>query len=145
MRYEARSLCISIGLCALFSILISGAHAANFPVTVMTDTNSGGLAGAGPGAAGDLRSQILAANASGGADTITFVCGGPPCTITLSGPLPPITESLTIDGGTPGDIVISARRLDLRCASCRGRWPRGTDSQRMLSVPRFIPMDGSSR
>jgi hypothetical protein len=102
-----RSLCIPLSPCALLSILIPGASAADFPVTVFTDTNSGGLAGTGAGAAGDLRAQILAANAVPGADTITFVCGAPPCTITLAGPLPPITESLSIDGGTAGNIIIS--------------------------------------
>lgn len=87
-------------LCAL------PASAATFTVTVFSDTNSGGLAGSGAGAVGDLRAAILAANAAGGADTITFTCGSPPCTITLTGPLPPITESVTINGGTLGNIVI---------------------------------------
>lgn len=100
-------LCAPAFLCALLSNLISGASAATFAVTVFTDTNSGGLAGSGAGVAGDLRAAILAANASGGADTITFVCGAPPCTITLTGPLPPITDSLSINGGSLGNIVIS--------------------------------------
>lgn len=99
---------------ALVSSLILGgllafshsAGAANFAVTAFTDSASGGLAGTGSGTAGDLRSAILAANAAGGADTISFSCGAPPCTITLTGPLPPITDSLTIDGGTSGNVVI---------------------------------------
>jgi hypothetical protein len=102
-----RSLPIVASLCMLCTIAIPVANAASFTVTVFTDTNSGGLAGLGAGAAGDLRSQILAANAAGGADTITFNCGSPPCTITLTGPLPPITDSLTINGGSTGNIVIS--------------------------------------
>lgn len=90
----------------LFGLSIMVGQAATFTVTVFTDTASGGAAGTGAGIAGDLRSQILAANAAGGADVINFTCGAPPCTITLSGPLPPITESLTIDGGTMGNIII---------------------------------------
>lgn len=106
MTHARRLLCVTVCFFTLFGILIPKANAANFPVTVFTDTASGGLAGTGAGAAGDLRAQILAANAAPGADTISFVCGGPSCTITLGGPLPAITESLTIDGGTLGNIVI---------------------------------------
>jgi hypothetical protein len=107
MCHKKRLLCIPICFFALASILIPAVNATDFPVTIFTDTNSGGLAGTGAGAAGDLRAQILAANAAAGADSITFVCGSPPCTITLTGPLPPITESLIINGGTLGNIVIS--------------------------------------
>ena len=90
-----------------FLSLTSAASAATFPVTVFTDTASGGLAGTGAGTAGDLRAQIIAANAAGGSsNTITFSCAAPPCTITLGGPLPPITSNLTIDGGTQGNVVI---------------------------------------
>ena len=90
----------------LFGLSVAVGNAATFPVTTFTDTASGGAAGTGTGAAGDLRAQILAANASPGADVINFSCGAPPCTITLTGPLPPITETLTIDGGTQGSIII---------------------------------------
>ena len=90
----------------LLGLAVTTGHAATFTVTAFTDSNSGGLAGTGAGAAGDLRSAILAANAAAGADTINFTCGSPPCTVTLTGPLPPITESLTINGGTLGNIVI---------------------------------------
>ena len=89
-----------------FLSLTSAANAATFPVTVFTDTVSGGLAGTGAGLAGDLRAQIIAANAAGGSNTITFSCAAPPCTITLGGPLPPITSNLTIDGGTLSNVVI---------------------------------------
>ena len=107
MCHARRSLYIRVFLCALFSILSRRASATNFSVTVFTDTNSGGLAGTGTGTPGDLRAQILAANASAGADTITFACGSPPCAITLTGPLPPITDSLSINGGSLGSIAIS--------------------------------------
>lgn len=86
--------------------MCSPVFTASFTVTIFTDTNSGGLAGTGAGVAGDLRAAILAANAAGGADTIQFTCGAPPCTVTLTGPLPPITESLTIEGGTVGNIIV---------------------------------------
>jgi hypothetical protein len=108
-------------LLSLSIFLIHGAaRAANFPVTVFTDlaaTASGSATGAGDGAgnAGDLRSQIIAANVAGGVgNTITFVCStapATPCTITLGGPLPPITSNLTIDGGTSGDIIIDGNNL----------------------------------
>jgi len=111
MRRIGRSLCIPICLFVLPCILIPEAKAASYTVTVFTDANSGGLAGTGAGNAGDLRSQILAANAAGGTDTISFACGAPPCTITLSGPLPAITSDLTIDGGTMGNIVIDVAKL----------------------------------
>lgn len=83
-------------------------------VTVGTDTkaaDSNGVVGNGTGSAGDLRYTIL--NATAG-DTIVFdtvaMCraanGTGACTITLSGPLPPIVQNQTIDGsyfinGTP--------------------------------------------
>ncbi len=107
MRRLGRSGCCWIALCAILTILSPSMEAANFSVTLFTDANSGGVAGTGVGVAGDLRSAILAANASGGTDAISFACGTPPCTITLTGPLPPITESLTIDGGTLGNIIVS--------------------------------------
>ena len=90
----------------LFGLAVTTGHAATFTVTNFTDTNSGGLAGTGVGVMGDLRAAILAANAAGGADVINFTCASAPCTVTLSGPLPPITESLTINGGTLGNIVL---------------------------------------
>ena len=85
------------------------ALAATFNVTVFTDTASGGLAGTGAGAAGDLRAAILAANGAAGADTIAFpgCTVGSPCTITLGGPLPPITQDLIIDGGAYGAVIIA--------------------------------------
>jgi hypothetical protein len=84
---------------------------ATFTVTVFTDSSSGGLAGTGAGAAGELRTQILAANLAGGTNAIAFTCSSTPCTITLTGPLPPITSNVTIDGGTLGNIVIDGAGL----------------------------------
>lgn len=86
-------------------------RAATFTVTAFTDTASGGLAGDGAGAAGDLRYQILQAELAGGTNTIAFSCSSAPCTITLAGPLPPISSNLTIDGGTYGTIVIDGANL----------------------------------
>lgn len=89
-------------------------RAATFTVTRFDDTAAvgGGVPGTGPGAAGDLRSAILAANVAGGVgNTILFSCGAAPCVITLNGPLPPIGSNLTIDGGTLGTIVIDGNSL----------------------------------
>jgi len=99
-----------LALAAVF-LFLNQASAASFPVTVFTDTaptaqGSATGAGDGPGSVGDLRSQIIAANAFGGpGNTITFTCNAAPCTITLGGPLPPITSNLTIDGGLFGNII----------------------------------------
>ena len=97
-------LAMALGL--LMGLPATPSHAATFTVTTLTDAASGGSGGTGAGNVGDLRAQILAANASPGADVITFACASAPCTITLGGPLPPITDSLTIDGGSLGRIVI---------------------------------------
>jgi hypothetical protein len=95
----------------LLAILLPGfrANASEITVTLSTDSNAG-TAGTGPGNSGDLRYSILAANLAGGANTILFLCGNP-CTITLNGPLPPITSNLTIDGGQFGDVVIDGNNL----------------------------------
>src|SRR5262249_20890954 len=82
-------------------------------VTVGSDASAGTPPGTGPGNVGDLRYEML--NAQPG-DTIVFnaqaMCGSTHCTITLSGPLPPIEANLTIDGGvysgTPRMIVDGA-------------------------------------
>ena len=69
-------------------------------VMLNSDSNTGTPPGTGTGTSGDLRYEIL--NASPG-DTIVFdtakICGAVSCKITLGGPLPPITQNLTIDGG----------------------------------------------
>jgi len=77
-------------------------------VTSYGDTAAGAPPGTGLGVAGDLRNAILNSNPG---DAIVFSCASPPCTITLNGPLPPITHSLTIDGGTFGTIVIDGNSL----------------------------------
>jgi hypothetical protein len=52
-----------------------------------------------------LRSAIAQANSDGGGDRITFNCGSP-CLIELGSPLPPLLQSMAIDGGTNGNVVI---------------------------------------
>lgn len=94
---------------ALFAVLCAAipSHATIYTVTIFTDSASGGAAGTGLGAPGDLRSAILAANVAGGTgNTIEFACGNPSCTIVLNGPLPPITSNLIIDGGRFGNIIL---------------------------------------
>jgi hypothetical protein len=73
-------------------------------VTLSTDAATGTSPGLCPaGAAGDLRYAIC--NAQPG-DTVAFVCS-PLCLITLSAPLPPIEENVTIDGGSFGTAILS--------------------------------------
>lgn len=73
-------------------------HAATFTVT---NTNDAG--------AGSLRQAILDANASAGADTITFDAAvfppGTPATISPTNALPTITGDLTIDASGAGVII----------------------------------------
>ncbi|HTU69106.1 MAG TPA: hypothetical protein VMF11_02205 [Candidatus Baltobacteraceae bacterium] len=79
-------------------------------VTALTDANPGSPAGTGAGSSSpyDLRGAILAANAaSGSAITFSGCTVAAPCTITLGGPLPPITANTIIDGGTYGSVIIS--------------------------------------
>ncbi len=78
---------------ALWALPAPAARAASFTVTNLNDTG-----------AGSLRQAMLDANATAGADTITFVVPG---TITLESMLPAISDvaGLTIDGG--GAITIS--------------------------------------
>ncbi len=76
-------------------------------VTIGTDSNPGMPPGTGSGASGDLRHAILHSNAG---DRIIFdttaMCAAAQCTITLAGPLPPIVQNLTIDGGSFGRVTI---------------------------------------
>lgn len=67
----------------------------NADTSVGTPPGTGTGDGGSPAGTGTLRYLML--NADPG-DTIEFSCGTP-CTITLGGPLPPITRSVTIDGG----------------------------------------------
>ena len=91
------------GLSVLALLAALPAQAATVTVTLLTDGNAGSPAGAGSGQPGDLRNAIVNANAD---DVIVFSCASAPCTVNLSGPLPPITRNLTIDGGARGRIVI---------------------------------------
>jgi hypothetical protein len=81
-------------------------------VTKNTDTAPGTPPGSGAGTSGDLRYVMLNAHAG---DTIVFdtnaMCGGASCTITLGGPLPPIVQNQTIDGGTFGRVTIDGNNL----------------------------------
>ena len=78
--------CVALGV-----TLSTGAVAATIPVTSNLDSG-----------AGTLRAAL--GRASPG-DMISFACGTP-CTITLASALPPITQNLTIDGGTLGTVII---------------------------------------
>lgn len=96
-------------LTALALLLATGpAGAATLTVTDFGDGAAGTPPGTGNGNAGDLRAQMLAA---GSGDVITFACSAAPCPITLNGPLPPIRNDLTIDGGTPGRVAIDGNNL----------------------------------
>ena len=96
-------------LMKVVAVAVCAAWGASLPAQTVTVTLSTDAAatttnpGDGPGQSGDLRHAIL--NAASGS-TILFNCGSV-CTITLNGPLPPITKNLTINGGTLGNVVIS--------------------------------------
>jgi hypothetical protein len=86
-------------------------------VTLTTDTASGRvdsfggevqLIGVGPGVPGDLRYAMLHAAAG---TTISFSHCNSPCTVLLDSPLPPITQNLTIDGGSFGTTAIDGSGL----------------------------------
>ena len=97
-------------LLLLLALPAAGLHASTFIVTAFTDANAGS-GGSGPGNFGDLRWTINQANSAGGTNTIEFSCPSAPCTITLNGPLPPIVTSMTIDGGSFGDVIIDGNNL----------------------------------
>lgn len=83
---------IIMTLCA-----VSATHAADEAILVTTTADSG---------PGSLRQAIVQAESTAGADTIRFDTEagpfGPPQTIRLENPLPPITGDLTIDGVVKG-------------------------------------------
>jgi CSLREA domain-containing protein len=79
---------------------------ATFTVSSIADTDDGACT-VGPGGC-TLREALNAANATPGADAINFMIGTGTPTITLSGVLPPIAESVTINGNTGG-----ATRIEL--------------------------------
>lgn len=92
-----------------FTVSFSGAVV----VSLDTDSNAGtpgsltNPPGTGNGNAGDLRSAILSA---GSGSTIVFnttaMCGSSTCVIPLNGPLPPIENSITLDGGLFGRVIV---------------------------------------
>ncbi len=89
---------------SLLGVSAQEARAATFTVTNLLDD----------GSAGSLRKAITDANASGGADTISFTVSG---TITLLHPCPIISGDLTIDGSDQtvtisGDNLYKVLRID---------------------------------
>ena len=88
----ARVICRSFLLVAMLFGTVCIAHGTTFTVTKTADTNDGFC-----NADCSLREAIVAANNTPGADLITFNTGG---VQTPTTPLPAITDSLTIDGGT---------------------------------------------
>jgi uncharacterized repeat protein (TIGR01451 family) len=73
-------------------------------LTTYTVTNTGDLTPTGAVVPGSLRDMIIQANANPGSDSIKFnIPGSGVQTIRMSGVMPAITDSLTIDGSTqPG-------------------------------------------
>ncbi|MGD1066646.1 MAG: hypothetical protein ABR975_07500 [Vulcanimicrobiaceae bacterium] len=69
---------------------------------VSLDTDAAPTTG---GQSGDLRYAIANAHPS---DTLFFACGSP-CTIDLAAALPAITQNLTIDGSTFGNVIIDGQ------------------------------------
>ncbi len=88
------------------------ANGSTLTVTTFTDANAGSPAGTGSGASGDLRSAILAANAAPGSAIVFSGCTpAAPCSIALSGALPPIAANTVIDGGAYGSVIVSGQNL----------------------------------
>jgi hypothetical protein len=73
-------------------------------VTLATDTVPGSPAGSGTGTSGDLRYAIQ--NAPAGNTIVFDTTAMGSSTIALAGPLPPIEQDVTIDGGYYGRITI---------------------------------------
>lgn len=97
--------------------------AGGFIVTLDTDTaavGGDGINGDGTGVEGDLRWAISNVNFGVGSvarrpmqvsgELIVFACGTP-CTIVLQGPLPPIEQNMTIDGGAFGNTIVDGGGL----------------------------------
>ena len=91
-RPAARSVLVVVMIAALVG-MAAPAQAATSTVTSLADS--------GPGS---LRAAILEANTAPGEDTIDFSVTG---TITLASALPPISETLTIDGPGATNLTIS--------------------------------------
>ena len=77
----------------------------------VTNTGDNGGVDPAPGAGtGTLRQAIIDANATAGADTISFAASVTG-TITLGGPLPQITQDVTINGPGAGVLAVSGSNL----------------------------------
>jgi hypothetical protein len=101
----ARDVTVTAG--AAMATLSNGFTISNVGVTVVTlatDTVPGSPAGAGTGTSGDLRYAIQNAPAGNTIVFDTTAMGG--STIALAGPLPPIEQNVTIDGGYYGRVTI---------------------------------------
>ena len=98
-RGNAASRSCRRGAWLLAALLLTHALAApaSALVYVVTNTNDSG--------AGSLRAAIISANASLGADEITFSLAGCPCVITLASSLL-VSESLTITGPGAGNLAV---------------------------------------
>src|SRR5436305_9445013 len=92
----------ALAIIGLLFFFVATGRAATFHVTTTTDNNNN----ANP-TAGSLRKAILDANATAGTDTIDFNIGGAGVhIISLTAPLPTITDPVVIDGYTqPGASV----------------------------------------
>jgi CSLREA domain-containing protein len=111
------------------------------PSTVVTNANDSG--------AGSLRQAILNSNANPGPDTITFdVLPAGAHTITLASALPPVTETLTIDGTSQdGFLATPLIGLDGVTGTFNGLELNATTIVRSLALFRFqngIAITGSS-
>ncbi len=96
-RRIARRAWLTAGAAAATAAIVApGAQAANFPVSNL-----------GNAGAGSLRNQIAAANASAGADTITFTGAATSGEIVLTTTEIAITDDLTITGPGAGQLAIS--------------------------------------
>jgi parallel beta-helix repeat protein len=123
-------------LCALFfAAYASPALAADFPVTTTADSGTG-----------SLRQAILDANATPGADTISFNLGsgiGTIYTIAVATELPAITDRVTIDGTTQAGFLatpvveISGNALGFDAAGLTLGTGSGGSTIRGLIIRRF--------
>ncbi len=125
-----------------FTVSFSGA----IVVSLNTDSNAGTQGsltnppGTGDGNPGDLRNAIL--NASSGSSIVfntTAMCGSSTCIISLNGPLPPIENNITIDGGLFGRVIIDG------AAAYRAFFvDNGTATLQNLQVQRALAQGGAA-
>jgi parallel beta-helix repeat protein len=93
LRYTPLLFCLALCACLLgFALAVRLPASRTFTVTTTADSG-----------AGSLRQAMLDANAAAGADLIRFqIAPGGAQTITPLSPLPPLTDSVTLDGTTQG-------------------------------------------